>query len=138
MTSPRDENFRLALWPWRVTLWRELLRRPVPWRPGASCRPRSFCRATTSRAWRILPALVGGAWEADLAEMCRGVGCGMVIGYAERDGDRVFNTALVLDAEGQRRANYRKIQLYGPGNTRSMPPVIAMPSSIWSVCARRC
>jgi predicted amidohydrolase len=46
--------------------------------------------------------------------LCRAAGCGLVLGYAERDGDRVFNAALALDAEGRDLANYRKIQLYGP------------------------
>ena len=49
-----------------------------------------------------------------LSEACRVAGCGLVLGYAEQDGDRLGNSALALDAEGREVANYRKIQLYGP------------------------
>ncbi|MFJ2740966.1 carbon-nitrogen hydrolase family protein [Streptomyces sp. NPDC087440] len=34
-------------------------------------------------------------------------------GYPERDGDRVFNSAQLIDATGTRRANYRKTHLFG-------------------------
>lgn len=49
-----------------------------------------------------------------VAQMCRDAGCGLVLGYAERDGDTVYNAALALDAKGAPLAHYRKIQLYGP------------------------
>jgi predicted amidohydrolase len=51
----------------------------------------------------------------------------IVVGYAERDGDRVYNSAICFGPEGARLANYRKVQLYGareraiyqPGNSTS-------------------
>lgn len=49
-----------------------------------------------------------------LSDACRAARCGVVVGYAERDGDRLWNSALALDAQGLEVANYRKIQLYGP------------------------
>lgn len=49
-----------------------------------------------------------------LREACCAAGCGLVLGYAERDGGRLCNSALALDAGGRELANYRKIQLYGP------------------------
>lgn len=49
-----------------------------------------------------------------LAAFCRKAGCGLVAGFAERDGARLYNTAIALDAKGQQIARYRKIQLYGP------------------------
>ena len=49
-----------------------------------------------------------------LSEACRAARCGLVVGYAERDGGHLCNSALALDAEGLELANYRKIQLYGP------------------------
>lgn len=49
-----------------------------------------------------------------LREACRAARCGLVLGYAERDGDRLCNSALALDAEGRDLVNYRKLQLYGP------------------------
>jgi predicted amidohydrolase len=48
-----------------------------------------------------------------LSDACRAARCGLVVGYAERDGARLCNSALALDAEGREVANYRKIQLYG-------------------------
>ena len=56
----------------------------------------------------------GGAWHMALADLCRKAGCGLVVGYAERDGDRVYNSAVAFDAEGQECGHYRKLQLYGP------------------------
>jgi 5-aminopentanamidase len=48
-----------------------------------------------------------------VADMCAKAACGVVLGYAERDGDLVFNAAVAMDATGQVVAHYRKIQLYG-------------------------
>jgi 5-aminopentanamidase len=45
---------------------------------------------------------------------CRASGCGLVLGYAERDGDALFNAAIAFDQTGQILAHYRKIQLFGP------------------------
>ena len=55
-----------------------------------------------------------GAWQSELAQMCKDAATGLVVGYAERDGDRVYNAALALDATGEEIAHYRKIQLFGP------------------------
>jgi predicted amidohydrolase len=55
----------------------------------------------------------GGAWHRRLAQMARAAGCGLAVGYAERDGARVFNSAVAFDATGAEIGHYRKIQLYG-------------------------
>jgi predicted amidohydrolase len=55
-----------------------------------------------------------GNWTAALATACAAANCAVVIGYAERDGAKVYNAALALDAAGMQIAHYRKIQLYGP------------------------
>ena len=49
-----------------------------------------------------------------LGDACRAARCGLVLGYAERDGDRLGNSALALDAQGREVAHHRKLQLYGP------------------------
>lgn len=49
-----------------------------------------------------------------LAAAARSSGTALVVGYAERDGDRVFNAAACFGPDGTLLANYRKIQLYGP------------------------
>ena len=56
----------------------------------------------------------GGAWQDHLAEQCRKSNCGLTLGYAERSGTSVYNSALCLNASGEAIAHYRKIQLYGP------------------------
>lgn len=38
----------------------------------------------------------------------------LVVGYAERDGERIFNSAVCFGPDGALLGNYRKIQLYGP------------------------
>lgn len=40
--------------------------------------------------------------------------CALVVGYAERDGNRVYNSAICFGPDGALLANYRKVQLYGP------------------------
>ena len=49
---------------------------------------------------------------AALACRCRAARCGLVLGYAEA-GDQLYNAAIALDSDGNERARYRKIQLYG-------------------------
>jgi 5-aminopentanamidase len=56
----------------------------------------------------------GGDWHRCLASMVGGRGCGLTVGYAERAGDRLFNSAVTFDATGTEVAHYRKLQLYGP------------------------
>lgn len=54
-----------------------------------------------------------GDWHNRLSELCRQTKCGLTIGYAERDGAKVFNAAVAFDAMGRQIAHFRKIQLYG-------------------------
>ncbi|MFN6925268.1 MAG: nitrilase-related carbon-nitrogen hydrolase [Tabrizicola sp.] len=49
-----------------------------------------------------------------LAAAARAHGTALVVGYAEREGERVFNSAACFGPDGTLLANYRKIQLYGP------------------------
>lgn len=56
----------------------------------------------------------GGDWHQALSALAKKAGCALVIGYAERDGDQVFNAAVAFGADGAELAHYRKIQLYGP------------------------
>jgi predicted amidohydrolase len=56
----------------------------------------------------------GGDWHRRRAALCRDAGCGLVVGYAERDGAVRYNSAVAFDATGVEVAHYRKVQLYGP------------------------
>jgi predicted amidohydrolase len=55
-----------------------------------------------------------GPWHQRLAALARAHGCGIVIGYAERDGATIYNSAVAFDVQGQEISHYRKVQLFGP------------------------
>ncbi len=55
----------------------------------------------------------GGPWEVQLASLAKSANCGLTIGWAERDDDHLYNSASAFNAQGQRLAHYRKLQLYG-------------------------
>jgi predicted amidohydrolase len=54
-----------------------------------------------------------GAWARDFGQLCAKARCGLTVGYAERDGEALFNSAITFNVFGQVIAHYRKIQLYG-------------------------
>ncbi len=64
----------------------------------------------------------GGAWETRLAAMARDAGCGLTIGWAERDGGAVYNAATAFGADGAVLGHYRKVQLFGPMERASFQP----------------
>ena len=55
----------------------------------------------------------GGPWHHILAKLARTAKCGLPVGYAERDGNKLYNSAVAFDTSGHEIAHYRKIQLYG-------------------------
>lgn len=57
---------------------------------------------------------IGSAPLVRLSAAARRSATALVAGYAERDGDRVFNSAVCFGPDGTLLANYRKVQLYGP------------------------
>ncbi len=64
----------------------------------------------------------GGQWHARLSAMAMAAGCGVVVGYAERQGEACYNSAVAFSAEGVEVAHYRKIQLFGPREKRLFSP----------------
>ena len=52
----------------------------------------------------------------------------LVIGYAERDGDRVYNSAACFGPDGTLLCNYRKVQLYGPREAALYRPGDSLPT----------
>jgi nitrilase len=66
------------------------------------------------------PDIPAGALALDspplrrLANMAKAARTALVVGYAERDGDAVYNSAACFGPDGMLIANYRKVQLYGP------------------------
>ncbi|MDN3295783.1 carbon-nitrogen hydrolase family protein [Streptomyces ficellus] len=63
-----------------------------------------------------------GPSAAAIADMAVRHGLGIVYGYPERDGERVFNSAQLIGPDGARLANYRKTHLYGGFETDSFTP----------------
>jgi predicted amidohydrolase len=49
-----------------------------------------------------------------LAAAAKATRTALVVGYAERDGDTLYNSAACFGTDGDCLANYRKLQLYGP------------------------
>ncbi len=56
---------------------------------------------------------LGGAWCDRLAALARAAGCGLTIGWAEREGETVYNAATAFGPDGAIIAHYRKLQLFG-------------------------
>ena len=48
-----------------------------------------------------------------LARAAKAARTALVVGYAERDGDRIYNSAACFGPDGALLLNYRKLQLYG-------------------------
>jgi predicted amidohydrolase len=52
-------------------------------------------------------------WDSLLGPLAAETACALAVGLAERDGDVLYNSALVWGAGGERLALYRKTQLFG-------------------------
>ncbi len=62
-----------------------------------------------------------------LSAAARAARTALVVGYAERDGERVFNSAACFGADGALLCNYRKVQLYGPRERAIYTPGDRLP-----------
>jgi predicted amidohydrolase len=60
-----------------------------------------------------------GEWISRIRTMARRASCGVCLGWAERDGDDVFNVATLIGPDGRILLHYRKIQLFGGLEERS-------------------
>jgi predicted amidohydrolase len=63
-----------------------------------------------------------------LAAAARAQRTALVVGYAERDGDRLYNAAACFGPDGALLCNYRKVQLYGPREAALYTPGDALPT----------
>ncbi|MFH5773763.1 carbon-nitrogen hydrolase family protein [Paracoccus sp. NGMCC 1.201697] len=63
-----------------------------------------------------------GEWMGRLREVAARTGCGICIGWAERDGAAVHNAATTIGPDGAILGHYRKIQLYGAMEQASFAP----------------
>ena len=55
----------------------------------------------------------GESWEIQLSLLANKHGCGLTLGWAEREGDSIYNSASTFDRTGKKLAHFRKIQLWG-------------------------
>jgi predicted amidohydrolase len=82
---------------------------------------------------KLSAAQLGDA-ERRIAAACREVGIWAVVGLPVRDGGRLYNSAVVIDAAGRVRERYHKVQLAEswptPGDHLSVFRVRGVPCSI--------
>lgn len=57
-----------------------------------------------------------------LAQAAKAARTALVLGYAERDGTSVYNSAVCFGPDGTVLCNYRKVQLYGPRERATYTP----------------
>ncbi|MBT9558511.1 MAG: carbon-nitrogen hydrolase family protein [Myxococcales bacterium] len=62
-----------------------------------------------------------GPTYAALAPLAAAAGCWLVAGFPERDGDRLFNSALVIAPDGALAFTYRKTLLYDADEVWATP-----------------
>ncbi len=67
-------------------------------------------------------ARTAAEWDAALGPLAAEAGCALAVGLAEREGDALYNTAMIWGPDGQRLALYRKTQLYGARERRLFAP----------------
>jgi 5-aminopentanamidase len=63
-----------------------------------------------------------GASAREAARIAKRHKIALLYGYAERDGDKIYNSILLIGADGERLANYRKVHLFGPEEKRLFEP----------------
>lgn len=56
---------------------------------------------------------INGEWMTRVRALARAAGCGVCLGWAERDGSEVYNAATLVGPSGAVLIHYRKIQLFG-------------------------
>ncbi|AJK48956.1 carbon-nitrogen hydrolase family protein [Burkholderia plantarii] len=61
---------------------------------------------------RDVAEAIDGPSIAAVREAARAAGVGVAVGFAERDGERCFNTTLLIDARGEIALRYRKTHLW--------------------------
>ena len=73
------------------------------------CALTGYCFASREEAWPLAETVPGPSTEK-IAAAAKRVGCTVVVGMLERDGERIYNAAAVISPEGVLGA-YRKVHL---------------------------
>jgi predicted amidohydrolase len=63
-----------------------------------------------------------GPSAREAARIAKRHGIALLYGYAESDGDAIYNAILLIGADGKTLANYRKVHLFGPEEKRLFEP----------------
>ncbi|HWU31344.1 MAG TPA: carbon-nitrogen hydrolase family protein [Marmoricola sp.] len=58
-----------------------------------------------------------GPWHEEVAAIATDAGIAILYGHPERVGEQVFNTATLLDRDGEVLARHHKVHLYGDADT---------------------
>ncbi len=65
---------------------------------------------------------VDGPLVLGVREIARDAGIAIVVGFPERDGGEVYNSAMIVGEDGEIAALYRKIHLFGDEEARQFRP----------------
>jgi predicted amidohydrolase len=76
---------------------------------------------------RSEPSDGSGPMLQSWAEAARLHGITVIGGYAERNGDRLYNSAALIDVKGRIRLNYRKLHLFGAEHSVFAPGDMGLP-----------
>jgi predicted amidohydrolase len=66
---------------------------------------------SAEQAWATSEPVQDSAFLRHLEDLCRGYGCHVVSGFNERDGDRLYNAAVLVGPRGY-LGRYRKLHLF--------------------------
>lgn len=75
-------------------------------------------------------ALSQGQMLEKLGPLCNDRGVDIVIGYPERDGDKIYNALIWIGSNGQILGNYRKLHLWGDYEASVFSPGMERPKLI--------
>lgn len=65
-------------------------------------------------AVNVLAEVYNGEWAQQVGRIAKAAGLAIVYGYPERSEDgQIYNAVQLIDAQGERLANYRKSHLFG-------------------------
>jgi predicted amidohydrolase len=68
-------------------------------------------------AVNVLAEVYNGEWAQQIGRIAKAAGLAILYGYPERSEDgQIYNAAQLIDAHGERLANYRKSHLFSAGD----------------------
>lgn len=118
--------------PWMVALWQtgsadlDRLRARALEAAAAGARllvtPEAFTSGYNVPGVAEAAQPADGPWHDTVAEIAREAGIAVLYGHPERDGDRVFNSATLVDRDGRAAATHRKVHLYGDVDLATYTP----------------